>query len=85
MLSHPEQPAEGARPQSSQQETSEPASSDSSGEASTAVDEVALECQVCHETIPAGQEFTEADYGPVHTDPCSHQSKELGEEDTGIL
>lgn len=75
MLPRSENPDEGARPQPSQQETREPASSDPSGEAAKAVDEVDLTCAVCEKVIPAGKEYTVAAFGPVHTEPCSHQSR----------
>lgn len=48
---------------------------EAAGEAEKAVDEVAKDCAICEEPILAGTEYTVADYGPVHTEPCSHQGR----------
>lgn len=61
------------------------APNDGSGEASVAVDEIPQTCAVCEKPIDAGEEYLQAAYGPVHIEPCSHQPKELGDEDTGAF
>ena len=48
--------------------------------APTSVDEIDQECRVCHKTIPAFEEFIVAAYGPVHTEPCSHEGKSVWSE-----
>lgn len=45
------------------------------GEAEKASDEVAKDCAICEKPIEAGTEYTVAGYGPVHTEPCSHQGR----------
>lgn len=32
-------------------------------------------CAVCREAITPGQDFVTPAYGPVHTEPCSHQTR----------
>lgn len=49
------------------------------------VDEIERTCAVCDKTIERGVEYVQAAYGPVHSEPCSHQPKVLGDEDTGTF
>ncbi len=34
-----------------------------------------LTCEVCGEPIEPGSDYVKAAYGPVHSEPCSHQGK----------
>ncbi len=34
-------------------------------------------CAVCREAITPGQDFVTPAYGPIHTEPCSHQTRRV--------
>lgn len=33
-----------------------------------------MECAICHKSIEEADDYVQAAYGPVHAEPCSHQS-----------
>lgn len=58
---------------------------DAMGAASILVDEISQECAVCGESIPAGEEYVSAAYGPVHKEPCSHMGRSEASPATDLL